>query len=230
MRRCSLEFASYMVRTVVIEVHSIYSDAAALPESTPTKLLAALILVPRDKLASMMDHCQMEQCAECKFSYGAADRQDLPGILASFGPAYDTRMARDHKEVTLRPSPEVWSPLEYACHVRDVFLIQRDRLYLALVEDRPSFAPAYREERVEFDGYAVQAPDEVAQQIEMAATLVARAFSRLTNGQWERRLMYNYPTPTEQSVEWLAHHTAHEATHHLYDIDRILGIRNLSVY
>jgi hypothetical protein len=41
-----------------------------------------------------------------------------------------------------RPEEGVWSALEYACHVRDVFLVQRDRLYTALVEDTPTFTPS----------------------------------------------------------------------------------------
>ena len=50
-----------------------------------------------------------------------------------------------------RPSPEQRSPIEYACHVRDVALMQRNRVYVALVEDEPSFKPMYRDERVAFD-------------------------------------------------------------------------------
>jgi len=38
-----------------------------------------------------------------------------------------------------RPSPGVWSPLEYACHVRDVFRLYDHRLQRMLLEDAPLF-------------------------------------------------------------------------------------------
>ena len=114
-------------------------------------------------------------------------------------------------------------PLEYACHVRDVLLMQRDRLYVALVEDEPSFKPMYREERVAFDRYSVQSPTAVAGQIVIGADLLAHAFDGLTEDQWARPLIYNFPGPARRDVEWVAHHTVHEMIHHLADIDRILG-------
>jgi DNA segregation ATPase FtsK/SpoIIIE, S-DNA-T family len=122
-----------------------------------------------------------------------------------------------------RQSPEQWSPLEYACHIRDVLLMQRDRLYVALVEDEPSFKPMYREERVVFDRYNEQAPSYVAVQVVMATRLLANALAGLTEEQWGRPLVYGYPTPQRRDVEWVAHHSLHEAVHHLADVDRLLA-------
>ena len=61
--------------------------------------------------------------------------------------------------------------LEYVCHVRDVFLVQRERLVLAQVEDVPSFVLMYRDQRVELCGYNVQSADVALTQVEMAADL-----------------------------------------------------------
>jgi hypothetical protein len=80
--------------------------------------------------------------------------------------------------------------------------MQRDRLYVALVEDEPSFKPI---------------------QIVMAADLLAHAFDGLDDAQWIRPLVYGFPDPARRDVEWMAHHTVHELQHHLMDIDRILG-------
>jgi Mycothiol maleylpyruvate isomerase N-terminal domain len=107
--------------------------------------------------------------------------------------------------------------------VRDVALMQRDRLYVALVEDEPSFKPMYRDERVVFDRYDTQAPSAVANELTMAAGLLAHAFAGVTDDQWNRTLMYGYPGPERHNVEWMAHHTLHEMVHHLWDIDGILG-------
>ena len=113
--------------------------------------------------------------------------------------------------------------LEYSCHVRDVALMQRDRLFVALVEDEPSFKPMYRDERVAFDRYDAQAPDVVARQLAMAADLFGHALEGLAEAQWMRPLIYGYPDPSRRDVEWVAHHTVHELQHHLMDVDRILA-------
>jgi hypothetical protein len=39
-----------------------------------------------------------------------------------------------------RPTPEKWSPLEYACHVRDLLVLCDHRLDLMLTQDDPIFA------------------------------------------------------------------------------------------
>ncbi len=85
-----------------------------------------------------------------------------------------------------RPEPQVWSALEYACHVRDVFLVQRERLFLALVEDCPSFAPMYRDQRVTLARYAAEDPTRVADQLHMAATLVGETFGGIDDAGWRR--------------------------------------------
>ncbi len=111
-----------------------------------------------------------------------------------------------------------WSALEYACHVRDVLLIQRDRVILALVEESPSFAPMHRDERVGLAGYDHERPLEVAAQVTMAAELFGQLFDRLSEEQLGRHCLYNFPAPTERDLDWVGRHTAHEVTHHLHDV------------
>jgi hypothetical protein len=101
-------------------------------------------------------------------------------------------------------------------------LMQRDRVYVALVEDEPSFKPMYRNERVAFDRYDSRTPGVVADQLVMAADLLSHAYDGLDEAQWARPLIYGFPDPGRRDVEWVAHHTLHELVHHLGDIDRIL--------
>jgi len=123
----------------------------------------------------------------------------------------------------VRPTAEVWSPLEYGCHYRDVLLAQRERVLLALVEERPTFASIYREQRVELARYNSEEVDTVVAEVEMAAELIAWVFEGLSSEQLARPCIYNYPEPRERTVEWLADHTLHEGEHHLRDIERQLG-------
>jgi hypothetical protein len=165
----------------------------------------------------------MTACPGCGFTYGELPRHHLAAQLGESGRSYGLRLVPDTEVLHRRPSPGEWSPLEYACHVRDVVLMQRDRVYVALVEDEPSFKPMYREERVVFDRYDRQRPAVVGAQVAMAADLLANAFEGLGEAQWSRPLVYGFPDPARRDIEWVAHHTLHELVHHLVDIDRALG-------
>ena len=170
----------------------------------------------------------MERCDECGYVYEDPGPLHLVEKLASLGPRYAERLRVTNGEddgtvLRERPEPQVWSALEYACHVRDVLLAQRERLFLALVEDRPSYAPIYREQRVILARYAQQDPNRVAAQLDVAATLVADAFSHVDRTGWHRECIYNFPAPATRSVSWLGAHTLHEGEHHLADVDRILA-------
>jgi hypothetical protein len=116
----------------------------------------------------------------------------------------------------------VWSALEYVCHVRDVLLVQRDRAVLARVEERPSFARMYRDERVLICRYADQDPGDVLTQLAMAAEMCALVFDGLDDRNWSRRLVYNWPERAEFDLAWLGRHTVHEVEHHLRDVGSVL--------
>jgi S-DNA-T family DNA segregation ATPase FtsK/SpoIIIE len=104
-----------------------------------------------------------------------------------------------------------------------VLLVQRDRIYVALVEDTPSFPPMYREERVGLARYNEQDPATVADEVDVASGLIAGAFSVLDDEQLARACRYVYPVPAVRSLRWLGLHTLHESQHHAQDARRSLG-------
>jgi hypothetical protein len=161
-------------------------------------------------------------CDECGLVYATFSTADIPNALSAFGREYRTRLAADPVRLRTRPSPDVWSALEYACHVRDVFEVQRSRLVLALIEERPSFVPMGRDERAIRDRYNDQDPSVVADHLDRAAQEIAGAFAALDEGQWLRTGIYNWPAPAERTMTWLGQHTIHEGHHHLRDIDTVL--------
>ena len=73
-------------------------------------------------------------------------------------------------------------------------------MLLALVEECPSFAPIYREQRVVLARHGDAHPGRVADELDMAATLVADAFERLDANAWRRECIYNFPAPARRSV------------------------------
>jgi S-DNA-T family DNA segregation ATPase FtsK/SpoIIIE len=107
--------------------------------------------------------------------------------------------------------------------VRDVLIVQRDRLALALMEDAPRFVPMGRDERVLRDHYNDQRPAVVVDQLEAAADALAVDFADLRADQWQRTGIYNWPEESPRSMVWLGQHTIHEERHHLHDIDDVLA-------
>src|SRR5215469_13742826 len=140
-------------------------------------------------------------CGQCGFRSAGIPVDEIAGRLRAAPARYRAALAGASPEVTARrPEPGVWSALEYGCHVRDVLLIQRDRAVLAQVEERPSVARMYRDERVALCGYAGKPPAEVLAQLAMAAELCALVFGRLADDAWSRRLIYNWPAAAEQDL------------------------------
>ena len=167
-------------------------------------------------------------CGECGFDYDALDDGEVAGKLRDLGRRYRAPLTRGlpgedlDAVVRTRPAPDVWSALEYACHVRDVLLVQRERVELALAEDVPEFTPMGRDERVVTDRYNDQDPATVVEELAANAEAIGATFAALTPGQWARTGVYSYPAPIERDLRWLGRHTVHEGHHHLLDIGRAL--------
>jgi len=175
----------------------------------------------------------MTTCDRCGFVYEDVASDAVAALVRGFGPRYrevllgpgrgrrDPRRAEDAART--RPSPTTWSALEYACHVRDVLFVQRDRAIAALVEVRPNFPLMHRDERVALAHYHAQSLETVAVQIDVAAELFALVFDGLDPSQLRRSLVYNFPEPTERDLAWLGRNTVHEGEHHLLDITSVLA-------
>src|SRR5262245_47828513 len=77
-------------------------------------------------------------CPECGFDTQSFRREQVATMLLDNAAAW-RQMLAETGDVRLRPRPQIWSPLEYACHVRDVFRLFRERLDLMLSQDNPTF-------------------------------------------------------------------------------------------
>jgi DinB superfamily len=163
-----------------------------------------------------------DRCPECGFEYDLEQFRTVGSSIVE-GSLHLGRMIRNPAaDARRRRSPGQWSPLEYGCHVRDILLIQRERVLLARRETCPTLAPMGRDDRVDHDGYSEQLPADVARQLEDSARMFANVLSRLGED-WDRTLIYNFPVPTERSLRWVAVHTLHEVHHHQMDIERQIG-------
>ena len=165
------------------------------------------------------------ECRECGFSF-ALDDAEAVGPLIVESVHEISSILRDGDAIALRrrADPDTWSVHEYSCHLRDVFLVQRERVLLVRRSATPPEVVAMgRDERVEHDGYESQLTLDVARQLEDAASLFAHVLSLLEADTWERTMIYSYPERAERTLRWVAVHTLHEVRHHRRDIDAQLG-------
>lgn len=168
----------------------------------------------------------VDRCAGCGFEYDLDRAPAAAAEIVAGAVELATILCDPAADVRRRRAPEVWSPLEYGCHVRDVLLVQRERVLEARRTDRPSFSAMGREERVGHDGYGDQDPVAVSRQLQDAAQLFANVLDRLTAAEWDRTVVYGYPAEVERTLRWVAVHTVHEVQHHLQDVRDQLGDDN----
>lgn len=171
-------------------------------------------------------------CEQCGFDYDALGHDEVIEKLHSFGKRYHAPVTRGLPGEALddlvreHPLEGVWSALEYVCHVRDVFAVQRERVAQVLAEDTPTLVPMGggigREALAVRNRYNEQDPVAAAEDLARNSATMAGALEVLTDDEWDRRCVYGYPTPTERDLTWLAHHTVHEGHHHLLDVGRVL--------
>jgi len=110
----------------------------------------------------------------------------------------------------------VWSPLEHACHVRDVFWLYDVRLQLMLAEDDPLFANWDQDETAVSERYADQDPAVVADELAAAAGRLAVSFEAVRGDQWERPCRRSDGAAFK--VRSFARYLVHDPLRHLHDV------------
>jgi hypothetical protein len=169
-------------------------------------------------------------CEECRFEYASEDAASIPERIRTLSRRYGAPLTRflpgEDGGALLRTHPVAgaWSALEYACHVRDVLVVLPERADQAIAEDRPHWQPMRRDERVSELAYDEQDPVETAQAIAANGDAAADRFEGLTEAQWARTGIANYPEEQERSLLWLGQHLVHELHHHLLDVGRTLRV------
>ncbi len=156
-------------------------------------------------------------CPDCNASVGTMSIDEVAELNRSCGESW-AEVLRTHKAVGERPAPETWSPLEYGCHVRDVFRLFLMRLELMLSEDDPMFANWNPNETQEAERYDLQDPETVSGEIVEAANAIADRFAELTPDQLARTGRRS--DGASFTVESFARYEIHDPVHHLWDVTR----------
>jgi len=153
-------------------------------------------------------------CPECGFVADSFARDDVGRIIRENAAAWGRILLRD--DVQRRPRADFWSPLEYGCHVRDVYRICDGRLDVMLTETDPTFANWDQDATAVDDAYAVQDPAVVTVELHVAANGVADRFDAVTGAEWSRRGLRS--DGAHFTVESFARYVVHDVTHHLVDV------------
>jgi hypothetical protein len=158
-----------------------------------------------------------EPCPDCGFDASLPARDDLAPLVREVARRWQAAMA-SVDDVGRRPDPIVWSPLEYSCHVRDVFAIAAYRVGLMLDEDDPLFANWDQDETAVAEDYGSQDPDVVVPDLVARAQEFADALAAVGPDQWERSGRRS--DGAVFTVESCGRYLLHDPIHHLTDVTR----------
>lgn len=155
-------------------------------------------------------------CPECGFDTRKISGTDVPRLVRENAPAWPEVLSRPNARE--RPDDSTWSPLEYACHVRDVFRLFATRLDLMLTQDDPLYPNWDQDATAVEERYGEQDPGKVADELVEAGEHIAVAFENVRGEQWARPGRRG--DGASFTVDTFARYFVHDAIHHLYDVNR----------
>ena len=156
------------------------------------------------------------ECPECGFDASGFERELVGSMILANASSWQRVLRGAGAE--RRPSATVWSPLEYACHVRDVFRVYDGRLERMLTEDDPQYANWDQDATAVADRYGEQDPDVVADELVVAAARLAARFDGVSGAAWSREGTRS--DGAHFTVESFARYLIHDPIHHLADVAR----------
>lgn len=169
-----------------------------------------------------------ERCGECGFDGTRLTVQDAITALRTLGPRWREVFEDVPDEILRRrPSPDVWSPLEYAAHTRDVIAMNGWGMNEILKGHRPEFPVMTPDEGTAEGaadhGYNTLAPDAVVGELEANARRMAERASQVVGAEpWTRSARVGND---DMDAGRVLRHAVHDATHHLRDVEHILSGR-----
>ena len=155
-----------------------------------------------------------KRCGDCGFDASSFDAASTGAALRDQATRWVAVLGQS--DVNVRPRPGVWSPLEYACHVRDVFRKFDERLALMLNEIDPAFENWDQDATAIEDRYDLQNAADVAKELQAAGISLADRFDSVVGEQWSRKGFRS--DGSAFTVESIAKYLMHDPVHHLWDV------------
>lgn len=155
-------------------------------------------------------------CDECGFDASVADPSTAPELIRGMMPRW--RKVLESGDVAVRPSPGTWSPLEYACHVRDVTGLFLERLALMMADKGVRFG-VWDQDQAAIDGaYGESDPAQVMDEIVVKGELMAHALSAVPRSDWSRTALRN--NGMVFTLVTFSQYFLHDGFHHLHDVEQ----------
>ena len=175
-----------------------------------------------DHVGALGARWQSETCPQCGFAPQGVEPERLPHAVVAVVDRLAARVADKPRGVATRPDADVWSALAYACHVRDVLSVFAERIDRMLAEDNPELGWWDHEASVDDEGYELQDPTVVADQLRANARLMAATLSAVPEEGWQR-VGTRRGGAEPFTVLGAGRFALHEATHHAADVEDVLG-------
>lgn len=162
----------------------------------------------------------MTRCQECNYDWVGPPQQVITTIAAL--PTSVSRLltgigiADASGQLRTRPAAVTWSPLEYLAHTSDAIDWYAHRINRLLTENRPTFEPFDWDAHTVSQRYRDRHLDDVLDVVKRSCARLAAVLAGLTAADWKREGTGSDGQP--RTITQLAHRAAHEAQHHLHDI------------
>lgn len=194
---------------------AVVTANATMPEpARPGDRETAGAYVPAEPDAKDWTWVLRERCTECGFVGTDVTGPEIAGTVHDLVPRW--RSALNRIDARERPTPSVWSTLEYGAHVRDVHRVFAERLRLMLTEDDPVFPNWDQDATAAADRYDLQDPGRVADELADAAGVLAAGFAAVREDQWSREGRRS--NGSRFTVVTLGQYFLHDVVHHLHDV------------
>src|SRR4051794_15440015 len=167
-----------------------------------------------------------QPCPECGFEAGAVTVDRIPAVIRDNATTWAAVLTLD--DAARRPAPATWSPLEYACHVRDVHRIFDLRVGLMLDEHEPQFPNWDQDETALAERYGEQDPATVSEALLAAAERVAERYESVPPEAWGRRGFRS--NGSEFTVESIGRYHLHDIVHHAWDVRAAVARATVAAY
>jgi DinB family protein len=163
-------------------------------------------------------------CPECRFDASSVPREDIAGLIGTTAQEWAAILEEPSAVLRTRSRTDRWAPLEYACHVRDVFRLYEERLQLMLTQDFPLFPNWDQDAAAVEDRYIDQHVAAVSAQLRQAAAVLALSFAGVSGATWLRR--GSRSDGATFNVETFGRYMIHDPIHHVHDVRADLAARS----
>jgi hypothetical protein len=155
------------------------------------------------------------RCPDCGFDAASVSAADVASLVRE-----NAEMWRAMLLAGLiapgRPDDRTWSSLEYACHVRDVFVRYDARIALMQHEEDPLFANWDQDASAVEERYEEQDPAAVTADLFAAAAVLAGRLDAVAPHEWSRRGRRS--DGASFTIDSIARYMVHDPIHHVWDV------------